>query len=102
MVGAVAAVTLFGLRKLVSGPLVTVSWAGLGFLLLAFGFAIKERPYRMAGLTAVGFSLLRAVLHDMARVGTVYRILSFIGLGVILLVLAFLYARNREKLAKWL
>ena len=41
-------------------------------------------------------------LHCIARAEPIYRILSFIGLGVILLVLAFVYARNREKLAKWL
>jgi len=79
-----------------------VSWAALGSVLLAIGFAIKERSYRLAGLVALAFSLLRAVFHDMARVETIYRILSFIGLGVILLVLAFIYAKNREKLAKWL
>jgi hypothetical protein len=102
MVVAVTAVALFSLRKLVGGAYLTVSWAVLGFVLLAFGFAVKERSYRMAGLVALGFSLLRAVFHDMRNVETVYRILSFIGLGVILLVLAFLYAKNREKLAKWL
>jgi hypothetical protein len=102
MVAAVAAVALFALRKLVGGAYLTVSWAVLGFILLAFGFAVKERSYRMAGLVALGFSLLRAVFNDMANVGTIYRILSLIGLGVILLVLAFLYAKNREKLAKWL
>ena len=102
MVVVVTVVALYALRRLVSGPLVTVSWAVLGFVLLAFGFAIKERYYRVGGLVSLGFSLLRAVLHDMAHVGTVYRILSFIGLGVILLVLAFLYAKNRDRLAKWL
>jgi hypothetical protein len=102
MVVVVAAVALYALRKLVGGVYLTVSWAALGFVLLAFGFAIKERYYRIGGLVALGFSLLRAVLHDLAGVETVYRILSFIGLGVILLVLAFLYARNRDKLAKWL
>ena len=102
IVGVMTALALFALDKLVSGALLTVGWALLGFVLLAIGFAIKQRPYRMAGLVALAFSLLRAVFHDMARVETIYRILSFIGLGVILLVLAFLYARNREKLAKWL
>ena len=102
MVAVVTVVALYALRKLVGGAYLTVSWAVLGFVLLAFGFAIKERYYRIGGLVSLGFSLLRAVFHDMARVETVYRILSFIGLGVILLVLAFLYARNREKLAKWL
>jgi len=102
LVVAVTAVALFALRKLVGGAYLTVSWAVLGFVLLAFGFAVKARSYRMAGLVALGFSLLRAIFHDMRNVETIYRILSFIGLGVILLVLAFLYARNREKLAKWL
>jgi uncharacterized membrane protein len=98
----VTALAVFALDKLVSGALLTVSWALLGFVLLAIGFAIKQRSYRMAGLVVLAFSLAHAVLHDMARVETIYRILSFIGLGVILLVLAFLYAKNREKLAKWL
>ena len=102
IVVVVTALAIFALQKLVSGPLVTVSWAGLGFVLLAFGFAIRQRSYRLAGLTALGFSLARAVFHDLAGIETIYRILSFIGLGVILLVLAFLYARNREKLARWL
>jgi hypothetical protein len=102
IVGIITALALLALDKLVSGALLTVSWALLGFVLLAFGFAIKQRSYRMAGLVALAFSLAHAVFHDMARVETIYRILSFIGLGIILLVLAFLYARNREKLAKWL
>ncbi len=102
MVAIMTALALFGLDRLVSGALLTVAWALLGFVLLALGFAIKERFYRTAGLAALAFSLARAVFHDMARVETMYRILSFIGLGVILLVLAFLYAKNREKLAKWL
>jgi hypothetical protein len=102
MVAVVTLVALYALRRLVGGAYLTVSWAVLGFVLLAFGFAIKGRYYRIGGLVALGFSLLRAVFHDMARVETVYRILSFIGLGVILLVLAFLYAKNREKIAKWL
>ncbi|HTS16159.1 MAG TPA: DUF2339 domain-containing protein [Verrucomicrobiae bacterium] len=96
------ALALSGLYNLVSAAFLTVAWALLGFVLLAIGFALKQRSYRMAGLAALAFSLARAVLHDMARVETVYRILSFIGLGVILLVLAFLYAKNREKIAKWL
>jgi hypothetical protein len=102
IVVVLAGLAVYGLDQLVSGRLLTVAWALLGFVLLAAGFAIKQRSYRMAGLIALAFSLAQAVFHDMARVEIVYRILSFIGLGIILLVLAFLYARNREKLAKWL
>ena len=102
MVAIVAALALFGLHQLVRGSFLTVSWAGLGFLLLALGFAAQERPYRMAGLVALGLSLLRALAYDLGRIEVPYRILSFIGLGLILLALAFLYAKNRERLARWL
>ena len=56
----------------------------------------------MAGLVALGISLLRAVFHDIAQLATPYRILSFIALGVILLLLGYLYTRNKERLVKWL
>jgi uncharacterized membrane protein len=102
IVVVVTAVAIVALRRLVTGAFLTVSWAALAFVLLALGFAIKERSYRLAGLVALAFSLLRAVFHDLAGLETIYRILTFIGLGVILLVLAFIYAKNREKLAKWL
>lgn len=98
----VTVTALFALRKLVAGGYLTVSWAVFGFVLLALGFAVKERAWRLAGLAALAFSLLRAVLHDMAGLDTPYRILSFIGLGAILLVLGFVYTKNREKIAKWL
>jgi uncharacterized membrane protein len=102
IVAIVTAAAIVALRRLVTGGLLTVSWAALAFVLLALGFAIKERAYRLAGLVALAFSLLRAVFHDLAGLETIYRILSFIGLGVILLVLAFIYAKNREKLARWI
>ena len=102
MVGLLTAVAVYGLGRLVAGPYLTVSWAVLGFVLLALGFAVRQRPDRIAGLVVLALSVLRVIVHDLSRVSTPYRILSCLGLGVILLVLAYLYARNREKLAKWL
>lgn len=90
-------VALFALGKLLDATLLTVGWALAGFVLLALGFAVRERPYRIAGLVMLGFGVVRVMVYDLAKVGTIYRILSFIGLGVVLLVLAFLYARNRER-----
>jgi uncharacterized membrane protein len=95
-------VLLFGLQKLVQGTLLTVAWAAGGFLLLALGFTVRERTYRIAGLVVLTFSLARVFFYDLAKVETVYRILSFIGLGAILLFLAYLYTRNRERIVKWL
>jgi hypothetical protein len=102
IVGLATVVLLVGLNKLVPATLLTVAWAAGGFLLLALGFAVRERTYRIAGLVVLGFSFVRVIGYDFRKFETIYRILSFIGLGVILLLLAFLYTRNRERLAKWL
>jgi len=95
-------VAFFALSKLLPDHLLTAGGAATGFLLLAIGFAVRERPYRIAGLVMLGFSLLRVSTHDIWRLETIYRILSFMALGAVLLVLAFLYTKNREKIAKWL
>ncbi len=100
--GFITALAIVALDRLVGHAYLTVGWAVCGFALLALGFAFKERLYRIGGLVVLALSLARAVLYDLSNLETLYRILSFIGLGAILLVLAFLYTRNREKLAKWL
>jgi uncharacterized membrane protein len=99
---AATGLAIFALDKLSPAAFLTVHWAVLGFVLLALGFALKERMHRIAGFAALACSLLRVVFYDLGKLETLHRILSFIGLGVILLVLAFLYAKNREKIAKWL
>ncbi len=102
MVVVITVILAKGVSQLAIAGWLTVGWAVAGFVLMTFGFAAKTRPYRMAGLAVLVLGLLRAFFHDMAMLAVPYRILSFIGLGVILLVLGFLYAQNREKLAKWL
>jgi hypothetical protein len=102
LVTLATALAVLALKKIAPVTLLTVSWAVAGFLLLALGFAVRERPYRIGGLVLLGFSLLRVLFYDLAKFETIYRILSFIGLGVILLALAYLYTKNRERLAKWL
>ncbi len=102
MVLLMAAAVLSGLWDLSVREYLTVAWALSGFVLLGAGFAFGERAYRLAGLAVLALSLGRAVFYDMGKLDTPYRILSFIGLGAILLALGYLYARNRERLAKWL
>ncbi len=102
IIGIMTAQAIFAIRYLVDQPFQSVGWAICGFGFLVVGFLTKERPYRIGGLVALGFALLRVVFYDLGQLSTPYRILSLIALGAILLVLAFLYARNREKLARWL
>jgi hypothetical protein len=102
MVVILTGVLLYGLGELTGRLVLTVVWAVAGFGLLVLGFIGKERAYRFAGLIVLTLSLGRAIIYDLGKLETIYRILTYMGLGAILLILGYLYTKNREKLAKWL
>ena len=80
----------------------TASWAVLAFALFGAGFALRERVYRWAALTVLGSALARVVILDVWKLETLYRIFSFLALGIVLLALGYFYTRFQERIAKWL
>lgn len=75
------------------GFLLTVSWSVFAALVLAAGFLLKERTYRLLGLGILGVAVARIFLVDVWQLDTIYRILSFLILGTMLLATGFLYNR---------
>ena len=47
-------------------------------------------------------ALGRVVIFDVWKLETLYRILSFMALGIVLLVLGFIYNKYQEKIREWL
>jgi hypothetical protein len=95
----VAAVALF---HQVSGGMLTLSWSLEGIALLALGFAVRERILRLSGLTLLLLCIGKLFVYDLRNLETLYRILSFIGLGVILLAVSWIYTTFKEQLRKYL
>jgi hypothetical protein len=85
-----------------SGFYLTASWSLLALGLFACGIALRERVYRWLGLGILACSLGRIVIFDVWKLETVYRILSFMALGIVLLVLGYVYSRYQEKIKEWL
>lgn len=81
---------------------VTASWAALAFLLLAAGFLLRERMHRWLGLGILACAIGRVFLLDVWKLETIYRILSFMALGVVLLALGFIYNKYQDKIRQWL
>jgi uncharacterized membrane protein len=75
----------------------TVTWALFAFVIFGAGWLLRERVYRWFGLTILGCALLRIFIVDVWRLDTIYRILSFMALGVVLLVLGFVYNKSQAK-----
>jgi uncharacterized membrane protein len=80
----------------------TLIWAVIAGGLFALGLACRERIARWWGLGILAIALGRVVLVDVWQLDTLSRILTFLGLGAILLALGFVYNRWLETIKKWL
>jgi hypothetical protein len=98
---ALATLLVAGLLwKEVSGSVLTVAWGVQGLLLLAAGFPARERPLRLAGLALLLYCISKLFIYDLRHLETVYRILSFVALGLILLGVSWIYTRFRDTIRR--
>jgi uncharacterized membrane protein len=86
----------------VSGGLLTVAWGCQGLVLLAAGFPLGQRVLRLQGLALFFTCILKLFLYDLRNLETLYRILSFVALGVILLGVSWVYTRFQDQIKKLL
>ena len=80
-------------RPYAEGWALSISWLLLGTALLVAGIVARHRLLRAAALAVTGIAVVKVFLFDVARLGDLYRVLSFLGLGLSLLLLAWLYQR---------
>jgi uncharacterized membrane protein len=110
-VAAVTAVTLalfyltLEVRRLFHGPILggpttdaeqyaySTVWLGFGIMLLAAGFFIRSQPARLAALAVIALTIAKVFIIDTASISGIYRALSVIGLGVVLLGIGWVYQR---------
>ncbi len=86
----------------VLGNLLTIAWAIEGLVVLALGFLVRDRTFRLSGLALLLVCLLKVFLIDLRGVETLYRIFSFIVLGAILLLVSFAYTKYREVIKRYI
>jgi len=90
------------IRLSASGLYLTAGWSALALVLFTAGVTLRERVYRWLGLGILACALGRVFLFDVWKLDTLYRILSFMALGIVLLILGFIYNRYQEKIKAWL
>jgi uncharacterized membrane protein len=71
----------------------SVVWLAFGVVLLLAGLALRSQPARLASAAIVALTVGKVFLIDMADLAGVYRALSFIGLGLVLVGIGWLYQR---------
>jgi uncharacterized membrane protein len=70
-------------------------WSLTGLGALVYGLLDDDRRFRLGGLVLLGVAVFKVFFYDLAQLESIYRVLSFIALGLLLLIAAFAYQRVR-------
>ncbi|HMO04427.1 MAG TPA: DUF2339 domain-containing protein [Kiritimatiellia bacterium] len=79
--------------------LVTIWWAVSAITLVLYGLMRQRKKSRYGGLLLFGAMTVKVLLVDLSALSGLERIIAFIGAGVLLLVLSFVYQRAAERLS---
>jgi hypothetical protein len=86
----------------VSGSMLTVAWGTEGAVLLGAGFLLRDRGLRLQGMALFLICTGKLFFYDLRALETLYRILSFFVLGMILVGVSWVYTRFRDQLQRYL
>jgi uncharacterized membrane protein len=94
------------IRRLYHGPILTtgatsgaeqytysITWLAFGVVLLAIGVLFNSQRARLASAVVIALTIAKAFLVDMSTLTGVYRALSFMCLGLVLVAIGWLYQR---------
>jgi len=76
---------------------ITIWWAVCALGLAIFGLVRNTARHRYLALVLFGMTLLKVFFVDLGDLKGLYRVAAFMGLGVLLLLLSFLYQRLSER-----
>lgn len=71
----------------------SIGWLGFGVVLLGVGILVNSERARLASAAVIALTILKAFVIDMSTLTGVYRALSFMCLGVVLVAIGWLYQR---------
>jgi hypothetical protein len=74
----------------------SVAWAVYGTALIVVGIIRRYAPIRYLAIALLALTAAKVFLFDLSALGGIYRIIGFVGLGVFLLLGAWLYQRYRD------
>lgn len=77
--------------------MLSASWVAYAAVLVVLGMRRKYAPIRYFAIALFGIALLKVFLVDLETLGGIYRVAGFLVVGLILLIVSFLYQRNAAK-----
>jgi hypothetical protein len=85
-----------------SGFKMTMAWFAEGFVVFVLALWAKERSFRLTGLALMMLCIGKLGYDTLSFRDPLVRTAAWIGIGLLILVVSFLYGRNRETLRDYL
>ncbi len=77
----------------------SILWGVYSLLAIALGIWKKKKYLRVAAIVLFGLTLLKLFVYDIAHLNTISKTIVFVSLGVLLLIISFLYNKYSGELA---
>lgn len=74
----------------------SIIWGLFALALVIYGIRKKQKYVRLAAIVLFVITILKLFVYDLAGAGTLTKTISFISLGIILLLVSFLYNKYKE------
>ena len=73
-----------------------ILWGILSFVLLIFGIKKQWKQIRIIALSLLGLTILKLFVYDINNVSETGKIIAFILLGVLILIISFVYQKIKK------
>ncbi len=87
----------YTLYNFIPGGLVSISWVALAFLYYTLSLLLKNKKYRWMAILTLLLTVIYVFILGITSEDFTYKIISFLVLGVVLVVVSLLYARAKSK-----
>ena len=77
----------------------SILWGSYSLFLIAFGIWKKQKYLRIIAIVLFGITLIKLFLYDIASLNTISKTIVFVSLGILLLVISFLYNKYKHIIA---
>ncbi|WP_338767355.1 DUF2339 domain-containing protein [Bernardetia sp. ABR2-2B] len=78
----------------------SILWGAYSLFVVVLGIWKKKKYLRIGGLVWFGITLLKLFLYDIASLPTISKTIVFVSLGVLLLIISFLYNKYKDKIGE--
>jgi uncharacterized membrane protein len=74
----------------------SILWGSYSLLLIILGLWKKKKYLRISAIALFGITLVKLFFYDIASLNTISKTIVFVSLGILLLIISFLYNKYKH------